>query len=169
MRTLLTILAMTTVAPVTAVTTLVCWNPGHWAGSFNPLAILTMAFFGLITTSLWPTYTPALALISLAMRRVAAWRAFRTLPLALIVGVSLIIGAVAGFAVISLIVPWGDSRDLVENWVSAGVVSGALTLTIISLIHRWTPSRAEPGAAPNGGPAVPPVIPRAASGPQSVN
>jgi hypothetical protein len=160
---------MTTVAPVAAATTLVCWNPGRWGGSFNPLAILGMAFFGLITTPLWPTYIPALALTPMAMRRIAAWRAFRTLPLALIVSVSLVIGAVAGFAVISIIVPWNDSPDLIGNWVSAGVVSGAVTLAIISLIHRWTPSRAELGGAPNGGQVLPPVIRAAASGPPSVN
>jgi hypothetical protein len=169
MRAAISIFIMLTVAPLVAVTTLVCWNPSRWGGPLSPLAIPVMALFGLFTTPLWPTYIPALALTPLIMRRIAAWRAFRTVPLSLIIGMSLVIGAVAGFGVISIIVPWGDSPDLVKNWLSAGVVSGAITLAIISLVYRWTPDSAEPGAAPNGGPAVPPVISGAASGPPSVS
>ena len=145
MRAALSIFVMLTVAPLVAVTTLVCWNPSRWGGPLSPLAIPAMAVFGLFTTPLWPTYIPALVLTPLAMRRIAALSAFRNLPLALVVGMSLVIGAVAGFAVISIIVPWGDSPDLIGNWVSAGAASGAITLAIISLIYRRTPRSAESG------------------------
>jgi hypothetical protein len=77
------------------------------------------------------------------------------LPLAVILIIFLVTGAVAGVAVISIIVPWGDSPDLVGNWVSAGAVSGAVTSAIISLIYRWTLTSAEPGTAQNGGLASP--------------
>ena len=98
---------MTTVAPVVAVTTLVCWNPGRWGGSINPLAILCMSFFGIFTTPLWPTYIPAIALTPFIMRRVAAKKAFRGLPLWALMGISFVIGAFAGTGVISIVVPGG--------------------------------------------------------------
>jgi hypothetical protein len=140
---------MTTVAPVAAVSTVVCWNPERWGGSVNPLAILGMAFFGLITTPLWPTYIPAIVVTPLVMSKIAGLGIFNRLPLLILGGISLVIGAVAGIAVISIIVPWHDSLDLILNWVSAGAVSGAVTLAVISLIYRWTPRSAERGHPAN--------------------
>ena len=60
MKAILSIAAMLTVGPLVAVTTLVCWQSERWAGSLNPMAIVVMALFGLLTVPLWPTYIPAL-------------------------------------------------------------------------------------------------------------
>jgi hypothetical protein len=130
---------MLTVSPILAATTLVCWNPERWGGSLNPLSILVMAAFGIITIPLWPTYIPALAVTPFIMRRIAELRVFKRLPLPLILAVSLVIGAFAGIGVISIIVPWHESKDLVLNWASAGAVSGGFTLALISFIYRYEP------------------------------
>jgi len=163
MRIVLAVLVMTIVAPIAAVTTLVCWNPERWGGSINPLAILGMAFFGVITTPLWPTYIPAIVLTPLVVSRIARLQVFKRMPLVIICGVSVVIGGICGIAVISIVVPWHESLDLILNWVSADAVSGAVALAVISLIYRWMPS-AEPCAPPNGGPATPPPIPTSRRG-----
>lgn len=103
--------------------------------------------------------SPSVLLTPLVMSRIARWQIFQTMPVTIIGGVSAVIGAICGIAVISIIVPWHESLDLVLNWVSAGAVAGAVALPAVSLIYRWTPS-AEPCAAPNGGPATPPPIPK---------
>jgi len=139
MRIVFSILVMTIVAPVAAVTTLVCWNPERWGGSVNPVAILGMAFFGIITIPLWPTFIPSVVLTPLVMSGIARLQVFKRMPLVIICGVSVVIGAICGIAVISIIVPWHESLDLVLNWVSAGAVAGAVALPAISLIYRWTP------------------------------
>lgn len=108
---LLSVAAMLTIAPIVAAATLVCWHPDRWGGSVSPLNIIVMAFFGLFTVALWPTYIPAIIFAPLLMRWVAAHRAFRTCPLPLLFGLSLSIGAVAG----------------------------ALTLSVICLIYRYAP------------------------------
>ena len=169
MRTLLAVLVMMTVAPVVAVTTLVCWNPSRWGGSINPLAILGMSIFGIFTTPLWPTYLPAMALTPFVMSRVTAQEVFRRLPLSVVMGISFVIGVIAGAGVISIIVPWRASLDLVLNWVSAGAVSGAGTFPLISLIYRKIQRGAGPGAPSNGGPVTPPPILKATGGPPSVS
>lgn len=164
MRAILTTLAMTTVAPVTAVTTLLCWNPERWGGSIDLLNILVMSLFGVITIPLWPTYVPAIALTPLVMGKISTWHVFRRLPLVVILCIFFVMGAFAGLGVISIIVPWDDSLDLILNWVSAGVVSGAVTAVLISLIYRWTPTSAKAHAVPNGVGATPPPIPSIAEG-----
>lgn len=67
---------------------------------------------------------------------------FRSLPLAAVLGISFVLGVIAGVGVISIIVPWRESADLVLNWVVAGGVSGGVTLTIISSIFRYEPRAA---------------------------
>lgn len=142
MKPLLSFIVMVTVSPIVAVTTLVCWNPERWGGSFNPLAILVMSFFGLITIPLWPTYIPALVATPFLMRRVANSRRFQTQSLSFILAISFLLGAIAGIAVISIIVPWRESLDLILNWLAAGAVSGGVTLLIILLIFRCEPKMA---------------------------
>jgi hypothetical protein len=142
MKPLLSFLTMVTVAPVAAVATLVFWNPERWGGSVNPLAILAMSVFGLFTVPLWPTYIPAVAATPFIMRRVARLPSFRSWPLAVVLGISFVLGVIAGVAVISIIVPWRESSDLVLNWVAAGGVSGGVTLAIISFIFRYEPKAA---------------------------
>ena len=164
---------MLVVAPLVAATTLVCWQPDRWGGSVNPLAIAMIAFFGVISVPLWPTYIPAVIITPLIMKRVSAHRAFLRLPLPVLVGLSLLVGALAGSCVImrAVLMASMDSTgsDLVLNWLTTGAVSGAVTLALISLIHRLVDTRAEPCASPNGGPATPPPIPTVTEGPPSVS
>lgn len=142
LKTIYSFLTMVIVAPVVAVATLVLWNPERWGGSVNPLAILVMAAFGLFTVPLWPTYIPAVAATPFLMRRVAQSRAFRTWPLLVVLSISFAVGVVSGIAVLSILVPWGESADLVLNWLVAGGVSGGFTLTAISCIFRYEPKAA---------------------------
>ena len=137
MRALISVVSMLTVSPFIATTVLVCWNPARWGGSINPLAILAMSFFGVITVPLWPTYIPAIAATPFVMRRVACLHYFKSWPLWSILCLAFILGAVAGFGVISIIVPWRESLDLILNWVVAGAVSGGVTLALISFIYRY--------------------------------
>jgi hypothetical protein len=139
MKILLSFITMVTLSPTVATATLVCWDPDRWGGSVNPLAILTMALFGLITVPLWPTYIPAVVATPFMMSRIVRSRHFRDAPLLAILGLSLVSGAIAGIGVISIIVPWQESLDLVLNWVAAGAVSGGVTLPVIALIFRHQP------------------------------
>lgn len=163
MRTTLTLVAMLVVAPLVAATTLVCWQPDRWGSSANPLAIATIAFFGVLSVPLWPTYIPALIITPLLMKRVSAHRTFVHLPLAVLVMLSILVGALAGSCVFTPVVLLASmdatGSGLVLNWLATGAVSGAVTLTLISLIHRFVDHRAEPSAALNVGPATPPPIP----------
>ncbi|MEI6862499.1 MAG: hypothetical protein WCL04_09640 [Verrucomicrobiota bacterium] len=153
MKTKLTFAALLVVAPLVAATTLVCWEPARWGGSISPLAIATMAFFGVLSVPLWPTYIPALIITPLVMKRVSASRVFMRLPLPALMGVSLLVGALAGFGVIMPVVPELKDSDLVLMWASAGAAAGAVTLTLIFLIHRFVPS-----------PDTPPPIPPSTKG-----
>jgi hypothetical protein len=139
MNLFLSFIVMVTMSPIVAVTTLVCYDPERWGGSLNPLAILVMSFFGLITTPLWPTYIPALVVTPFLMHRVASSRWFKTQSLSFIVFISFLLGIIAGIGVISIIVPWRESLDLILNWLAAGAVSGGITLPIISLLFRCAP------------------------------
>jgi len=170
MRKLLTIVAMLTVAPVTAVTALVCYAPDRWGGSFNPLDILVMSFFGLITVPLWPTYIPAVVLTPWLMSGVASRRWFVESPLWLVLPLSCVVGAVLGTAVFSpLLLMSSHEKTTFVNWALAGAVSGAATLAVISCIHRCVGAESEPSASPNGGPATPPPISSAPGGSPSVS
>ena len=132
---------MLTIAPVAAVTTLVCWSPERWGGSLNPLHILVMAFFGLFTVFLWPTYIPAIVLTPHLMRRIAAREAFTRAPLPLLIATSMLIGAGAGICIFAFVIfmSLADSSELALSWMTAGAVSGALTLSVICLIYRYAP------------------------------
>jgi hypothetical protein len=172
MKTILTVVTMLTVAPLIAATTLVFWVPDRFGGS-SLLAIPAMAFFGVISVPLWPTYIPALVVTPLVMNRVARFRAFVRLPLPVLGGLSLLVGAPAGVCVmipvLQLSLNSPSDSGLALMWAGAGGVSGAITLTVISFIHRLAGPRAEPNAAPNDGPATPPPIPRVTEGPSSVS
>jgi hypothetical protein len=139
MKPLLSLITMVTVSPVMAVATLVFWNPQRWGGSIDPLSIVGMTVFGLFTVPLWPTYIPALVITPFAMHWIAGSQYFKNLPLELILGISFFVGVIAGIGVISILVPWHLSLDLILNWVVAGAVSGGVTLTIISLVYRYEP------------------------------
>ena len=140
-RALFSVISMLTVSPFVAVLVLVCWNPERWGGSANPLVIfamsVSMSVFAVATVPLWPTYFPAIVATPFIMRRVASLHYFRSWPLWIILGLAFILGTIAGVAVISIIVPWGDSLDLILNWIAAGAVSGGVTLVLISSIYRY--------------------------------
>ncbi|MCC6680025.1 MAG: hypothetical protein IT445_03890 [Phycisphaeraceae bacterium] len=147
MRALLTVGAMLTIAPLTAVTTLVCCDPERWGGSIDPLSIVVMSIFGLITVPLWPTYIPAIVIIPVAMHSIVALPLFKKLFLPYLVCIFFAVGAIVGIAFISTIVPWHDSLDLIFNWLSAGAMSGGITLSLIVLVYRHEPKTARPVAA----------------------
>ena len=155
MRSVSTILGMLTVAPITTAATLVCYAPQQWGGSFNPLNIIVMAVFGLFTVPLWVTYIPAVAVTPLLMSRVSSRESFLRAPLWLVLLISLLLGAPLGLCVISPVILLSiQDPAAVIGWALAGVVSGAATLAVVSCIHRCVPPLAQPGAAPNDGPAT---------------
>lgn len=170
MRKLLTIVAMLTVAPVTAVTALVCYAPERWGGSFNPLNILVMSVFGLFTVPLWPTYIPAVILTPWLMGGISSRRWFIRSPLWLVLPLSCLVGAALGLCVLSpvLLMSIGEKTTF-ANWALAGAVSGAVTLAAVTSIYRFIPPEHEPAAPPDGGSAVPPPIPGALGGPPPVS
>jgi hypothetical protein len=139
MRALLSVAAMLTLAPISAVTTLVAWQPDRWGGSLNPLNIVAMSIFGLLTVPLWPTYIPAVVLTPVLMKRVAAHQLFTKLPLPALIGLSLLAGATGGACVLGLFVLLSleHSGSPAMNWTVAGAVSGALTLTLGCLSYRY--------------------------------
>jgi hypothetical protein len=170
MRKLLTIVAMLTVAPITAVTALVCYAPDRWGGSFNPLNILVMSVFGLFTVPLWPTYIPAVVLTPWLMSGVSSHRWFVEYPLWLVLLFSCLAGTALGLCVFSpLLLMSSHDKTTFVNWALAGAVSGAVTLAVISCIYRFVRPESEPSASPNGGPATPPPITSAPGGPRSVS
>jgi hypothetical protein len=138
---MLSVAAMLTIAPVLAVTTLICWDPARWGGSVDPLNILMMSLFGLITVALWPTYIPAIILTPLLMRQAATHRAFMSLPIPLLLGLSSLTGAAAGMCVLGwpILLSLTFSFELALNWAVAGAVSGATTATLICLLYRCAP------------------------------
>jgi hypothetical protein len=159
MKTILTFGLMLIVAPLVAATTPVCWQPGCWGGSMNPLGIVGIALFGVLSVPLWPTYIPSLIITPIVMKRLSTSRAFLELPLPIFPGVSVLIGALSGCCVIFPLV-LGTSRDstgsdLVLNWLAAGAASGAVTLTLVALIYRLLGPGQQPGAAPNEEAATP--------------
>jgi hypothetical protein len=131
---------MLTVAPLCAATTLVCWHPDRWGGGGTEafLAIPVIAAYGLITVPLWPTYIPALILKPLVMRRAARWPGFGSMPLPLLVVFSTLIGGAAGIGVFArvILMAMNDAGSLSVDWIAAGAVSGAITLTCICLVQR---------------------------------
>ena len=135
---ILSVIVMVTVAPLVAATTLVCGWPGHWGGSVNPLTIIAMAFFGLITVPLWPTYIPAIILTPWVMGRLAPRQTFRVLPMPILILASLVIGAIGGVCVMFpvILMSLHEAANPALQWQTAGAVSGAVTLTVISLVYR---------------------------------
>jgi hypothetical protein len=131
------VILMLSLAPVLAVSVLVFSNPDRWGESQHPVAILVMSFFGLFTTPLWPTYIPALILTPIVMHKLSQTAIFQRIPLSLLLGLALAVGAVAGAAVLvpMVLMEWADSRGYSTSWAKAGAVSGAITLTTIAILY----------------------------------
>jgi hypothetical protein len=134
---------MLTIAPVVAVTALVCVEPGRWGGAPTPVGILVMAFLGVFTVPLWPTYIPSIIATPLVMNRIAAHDGFFTLSVPALLGLSLLAGAVAGMCVMLpvILLALADSLNLAMNWALAGTASGGVTGVLISAVYRWAPRR----------------------------
>jgi hypothetical protein len=102
----------------------------------------------------WPTYIPALIAVPVLMRWISARRSFRQFSLQRLLTLSVSAGAAGGMCVVLPTVL--EALDQGGGWVFpvlfAGAASGAITLTLICL---RLDSRAELGASPNGGPAMP--------------
>ncbi len=133
------LIVMLIVAPLVATTTLVCCHP-DWGGGVEQAIfdIPIMALFGLITVPLWPTYIPAIVLTPLMMRRVAAWQSFHSTPLPVVILFSMIIGSLFGVLILAPVIVMSihHNEGLYRDWIFAGAVSGAVTLTCICVIHR---------------------------------
>jgi hypothetical protein len=128
---------MLALAPLVACATAVCLEPSRWGGSINPVNIIGMALFGLVTVPLWPTYIPSLILTPLVMRRVARSQYFRTMHLSLLIGISFLVGAIAGSLVlIPLVLMSLKEPKLAMSWAIAGGLAGSVTLCVIVLIYR---------------------------------
>lgn len=127
---------MLTVAPLTVSAALFIQEPSRW-GSGNPLNIIVMAVFGLMSVPLWPTYIPALVFTPILMKRLSmSARFLRLSPLVLSAG-SLVSGAIAGLLVLlPMILLSLDTQPLVVQWMTAGALAGAITLTAIVFVYR---------------------------------
>jgi hypothetical protein len=96
-----------------------------------------MALFGLITTPLWPTYIPALILTPLLMRMVARSQLFKTMRLPVLIGLSLMVGAIAGALVLVRVILMSVNEPrLAMNWAIAGALAGSITMCVIILVYR---------------------------------
>lgn len=131
------IILMLTLAPLIACSTVVCLDPSRWGGSINPITIVVMAFFGVISTPVWPTYIPALIITPLLMRMVSRSQVFGSARLPMLIGLSLVLGAIAGVLVLIRVILMSlNDPKLAMNWAIAGAVSGAITLMLIVLVYR---------------------------------
>jgi hypothetical protein len=165
----LTLLAMLTIAPVVAVATLLCCTPTGRSDLLYPIAVASYVFRGIAIN--WATYIPALIIVPVLMTWISARRSFRRFSLQLLLTLSVSAGAAGGMCVALPMVL--EALDQGGGWVLpvlfAGAASGAITLTLICLIYRRLDSRAELGASPNGGPAMPLGNSGVMEGPPSVS
>ena len=127
---------MVTVAPMLVVATMACIDPEHFGGGPYPLNVLIMTFFAVITVPMWPTYIPAIIFAPIIMRRVANLPRFHALPLPSVLVLSLATGAVAGACVMLPILLMAVPPIWAARWAVAGAISGAVTLSLISLVYR---------------------------------
>ena len=137
-KSVFSILTMLAVAPLVAVTTLVCLHPGRWGGAQSFLAIPVMAVFAVLTTPVWATYIPTLIVVPIAMRRIAGSQCFAAVRLPWLLLLSLGVGAVVGACVLGPVafLASRDTDSLAADFLTAGAVAGAVSLAIMCLIHR---------------------------------
>ena len=133
--------ALLGLAPIAATTTLVLSDPSRWGESLNPVAILGMAVFGVLTVPLWPTYIPAIIITPFVMRWLSRQTVFRQMSLLGVVVASVPIGALVGFVVFWPILGL-DLGGLWWQWATAGIMSGAITSSVITVVHKkWFSGR----------------------------
>lgn len=129
---------MLTITPLVAATGLISFDPENWGGSFSLKSIFAVAIFGVLATPLWFTYIPSLILTPIMMEKISNHQLFYTIPYWKFIGTALICGTLCGIVVLSpcIIMVLPESTKLILNWLWAGAISGAVTLTLISLIYR---------------------------------
>ena len=134
----ISVVLMLTVAPLIACSTLVSIEPSRWGlDSVNPWAIASMAFFGLFTLVIWPTYIPALVLTPVIMRKVASKESFRKLPVLFVIFTAALVGALLGSVILApMILMSSHDPKLLLAWISAGSAAGGVTLPLITLLYR---------------------------------
>jgi len=136
-KSLICIILMMTVAPIVVCATLVCLDPLRWGGTINPIAIIGMAMFGLISTPLWPTYIPSLIITPLLMKGMVRSHVFRTISLRVLISISLIVGAIAGALVMVRVILMSlNEPRLAMQWAIAGTLAGSVTFSLIVLVYR---------------------------------
>jgi len=139
MRPLIAIALMLTVSPFVATFTLVCWKPDRWGDTLNPVAILVMGYFGLLTFPGLIGYLLAVVIAPVLMSAASKQKAFTSLPLPVLLPLAFLIGAIAGLCVMAPSIVQTSSHgslDLTLNWAAAGVVSGGVTLVLIAIVYR---------------------------------
>jgi hypothetical protein len=142
---------MLTVAPILAVATLMCADPARWDASLNPVTLIIMALFGIVTVPLWLTLIPALIITPLVMRLLAGKDHFKKLRLSTLIILSLVLGAMGGILVLSPMVLLSlGKQKVVLSWVAAGAVAGSITSSLIILLYRRD-SLAPPKASEGSG------------------
>jgi uncharacterized membrane protein len=130
---------MLTVSPFVATFTLVCWKPDRWGDTLNPLAILLMGYFGMLTFPGLFGYVLALVTAPVVMSAVSKQKAFTSLPLPALLSLAFLVGVVAGLCVMAPAIVRASSHgslDLTLNWAASGAVSGGVTLAIIAIVYR---------------------------------
>lgn len=127
------------VSPFVATFTLVCWKPDRWGDSLNLLAIIAMAYFGLLTFPGLFGYLLAMIVTPVLMNVASKQKAFNSSPLPILLAVAFVIGAVAGLCVMAPAIIQASrhgSLDLTLNWAAAGAVSGGVTLVLVAIVYR---------------------------------
>lgn len=140
-RNLLCIFLLLTLAPLVATTTLVCSGPTRF-GITNPIeipiAIVCMAFFGLITVPLWLTYIPTLILTPIVMTKLSRTTKFQTMSLPLLLTLAAFIGLLMGLLIFApILYPIRGYHDLLVPWAAAGATSGLITFPSIAFTYRY--------------------------------
>ena len=141
-QTLVCLALMVGLAPIASSLTMLVLAPAHW-GQSSPLAVLTMAVFGLFTPLLWTTYVPTLIITPLLLNAADKKGIFRTMrPSVLLTG--FLIGAIAGMLVMLPLV-FVTLRDnepaLARDWAISGGVAGSVTLTLTVFVYHRMSSR----------------------------
>jgi hypothetical protein len=129
---------MLTIAPFSAVIGMVLSDPELWESSMNLETLLVFSMFGIITVPLWITYLPMTILSPFIMKYLSSQDRFYSLPIPILIALSLMFGAILGVVMISpLFILNFEKNGLELIWVVAGASSGATTLTLLTLLYRW--------------------------------
>lgn len=138
MKTLFCVFIMLTIAPISAAIGLISFDPKSWGGSFTVQNILAIAFFGIITVPLLVTYLPSLVLTPIIMEKISNYHLFYSLTLWKFIAISIFVGIIGGILILlpCIIMAFSGPTKLIMNWIWAGVISGGVSFTIISLLYR---------------------------------